>query len=82
MTIFTEEQTARTINAPRLAGVVAVIANGGKHALSVPERMTIRPSHAGAGGGFARCSAIAAKSPWNICRGIAASALWTATVRP
>src|SRR5262249_22091708 len=41
-----------------------------------------RTSHAGADGGSSRSSAISRKISWNICRGIATSAIWTATQRP
>jgi hypothetical protein len=41
-----------------------------------------RSSHAGAGGGSGRSSAISRKISWNICRGIATSAIWKAMLRP
>src|SRR5262245_28965308 len=41
-----------------------------------------RSSHAGAGGGFGRSSAISRKISWNICRGMATSAIWKAMLRP
>jgi hypothetical protein len=36
----------------------------------------------GAGSDFGRSSAISLKISWNICRGMATSAIWKATVRP
>src|SRR6516225_12487800 len=39
-------------------------------------------SHASAGGGCGRSSAINRKISWNICRGMATSAIWKATQRP
>src|SRR5207344_335218 len=41
-----------------------------------------RASHAGAGGGCGRSSAISRKISWNICRGMATAAIWKATKRP
>ena len=41
-----------------------------------------RTLHAGAGGGSGRSSAIRRKISWNICRGMATSAIWKATKRP
>jgi hypothetical protein len=37
-----------------------------------------RTLHAGAGGGCGRSSAIRRKISWNICRGMATSAIWKA----
>ena len=45
--------------------------------MSMPEG-----SWAGAGGGFGRSSAISRKICWNICRGMATSAIWKARPRP
>jgi hypothetical protein len=38
-----------------------------------------RTSHAGAGGGCGRSSAMSRNISWNICRGMATSAIWKAT---
>jgi len=43
------------------------------------DRMTIERLTAGAGGGCGRSSAISRKISWNICRGMATSAVWKAT---
>ena len=43
------------------------------------ERITVEAPHAGADGGCGRSSAMSRKISWNICRGIATSAIWKAT---
>jgi len=43
------------------------------------ERIPIRSSHAGAGGGFGRSSAPSRKISWNVCRAMATSAIWKIT---